>query len=161
MVTKKNTMKTRTNIKSVKGLPVQPMQVVVENTSTPAAASEAPAAPTPAAPAPKQAARVLPFVNFQQREENRALATQEVLDLLRKWLPAQYELAEVIGKWVWLSFPEAPAETVRAQLSQFGFHWNNTRESWQHPCGQFVTQGSGKDPRQTYGSRFAADQRAA
>ena len=105
--------------------------------------------------------RILPYVNFQQREENRALATEKVLDLLRQWLPRAYDLAEVVGKWVWVTFPEQPAETVRGQLSQFGFHWNNFRKCWQHPCGQFITEGSGQDPRQRYGSRFAADQVAA
>ena len=100
-------------------------------------------------------------MNFQQRDENRALSTDSVLDLLRKWLPEVYGLAEVVGKWVWVTFPEQPAETVRGQLSQFGFHWNNSRKCWQHPCGQFRTEGSGEDPRQRYGSRFAADQVAA
>lgn len=116
-----------------------------------------------AAPAPEQAkpARILPYVNFQQRDENRALSTDRVLELLRKWLPDVYGLAEVVGKWVWITFPEQPAETVRGQLSQFGFHWNNSRKCWQHPCGQFITEGSGEDPRQRYGSRFAADQVAA
>ena len=106
-------------------------------------------------------ARILPYVNFQQRDENRALSTDRVLDLLRKWMPEQYGLAEVVGKWVWITFTEQPAETVRGQLSQFGFHWNNSRKCWQHPCGQFRTEGSGEDPRQRYGSRFAADQVAA
>ena len=71
------------------------------------------------------------------------------------------DLAEVVGKWVWISFPEQPAEQVRSQLSQFGFHWNNSRKCWQHPCGQFATEGSGADPRQKYGSHFAADLKAA
>jgi len=105
--------------------------------------------------------RILPYVNFQQREENRALATEKVLDLLRQWLPKAYGLAEVVGKWVWVTFPEQPAETVRGQLSQFGFHWNNSRKCWQHPCGQFATEGTGADPRQKYGSHFAADLKAA
>ena len=30
-----------------------------------------------------------------------------------------------------------------------------------HPCGQFATEGSGADPRQKYGSHFAADLKAA
>ena len=100
-------------------------------------------------------------MNFQQRDENRALATDKVLDLLRQWLPKAYDLAEVVGKWVWVTFPEQPAETVRGQLSQFGFHWNNSRKCWQHPCGQFATTGSRQDPRQKYGTHFAADLKAA
>ncbi len=108
-----------------------------------------------------QPKRILPFVNFQQREENRALPTDKVLDLLRKWMPEQYGLAEVVGKWIWITFSEPPAEQVRGQLSQFGFHWNNARKCWQHPCGQFATEGSKADPRQKYGTHFAADQVAA
>lgn len=104
-----------------------------------------------------QAPRILPYVNFAEREANRALPTDQVLDLLRRWMPAQYDLAEVVGKWVWITFTEQPAEQVRGQLSQFGFHWNNARKCWQHPCGQFATEGSHEDPRQKYGSRFAAD----
>ena len=105
--------------------------------------------------------RVLPYVNFQQREENRALTTEKVLALLRQWLPAAYDLAEIVGKWVWVTFPEQPAEQVRGQLSQFGFHWNNARKCWQHPCGQFATEGSGADPRQKYGSMMASAARTA
>jgi len=107
------------------------------------------------------AKRILPYVNFQQREENRSLSTDKVLDLLRRWMPQAYDLAEVVGKWVWITFPEQPAEQLRGQLSQFGFHWNNARKCWQHPCGQFTTEGSGADPRQKYGSHFAADLKAA
>jgi hypothetical protein len=76
-------------------------------------------------------------------------------------MPTQYDLAEVVGKWVWITFPKQPAEQVRGQLSQFGFHWNNYRKCWQHPCGQFATEGSGADPRQKYGGHFAADLKAA
>ena len=150
-------MKTKSNKKSESGLLSRPVRVEqqTENTQT--------TAQPPAAAAPEQTkpARILPYVNYQQREENRALATEKVLDLLRQWLPKAYDLAEVVGKWVWVTFPEQPAETVRGQLSQFGFHWNNSRKCWQHPCGQFITEGSGQDPRQKYGSRFAADQVAA
>ena len=106
-------------------------------------------------------ARILPYVNYAEREANRALSTERVLELLRRWMPAQYDLAEVVGKWGWITFPEPPAEQIRGQLSQFGFHWNNVRKCWQHPCGQFATEGSNADPRQKYGSHFAADQVAA
>ena len=65
-----------------------------------------------------------------------------------------------MGKWVWVTFNDIPSEMIRARLSQFGFHWNNVRKCWQHPCGQF-TSGTPKDPREKYGSRFAADEIAA
>jgi hypothetical protein len=62
---------------------------------------------------------------------------------------------------VWVTFREQPAENVRAGLSQIGFHWNNSRKCWQHPCGQFATEGSGADPRQKYGSLMASAARTA
>ena len=108
-----------------------------------------------------RADRVLPFVNFAQREQNRSLSTDQVLDLLRQWLPEQFNLAEIVGKWIWVTFPEPPAEKIRGQLSQFGFHWNNHRKCWQHPCGQFATEGSGTDPRAKYGSHLATELKAA
>ena len=147
-------MKTKSNKSQSSELKSRPEQLSTDKNT---------AAQSPAVAAPEQAkpARILPYVNFQQRDENRALSTDRVLDLLRKWLPEVYGLAEVVGKWVWVTFPEQPAEMVRGQLSQFGFHWNNSRKCWQHPCGQFRTEGSGEDPRQRYGSRFAADQVAA
>ena len=106
----------------------------------PAVASSSEAAP---GNQPQNADRILPYVNFEQREQNRSLSTDQVLDLLRQWLPEQFNLAEIVGKWIWVTFPEPPAEKIRGQLSQFGFHWNNHRKCWQHPCGQFATEGSG------------------
>lgn len=55
-------------------------------------------------------------MNFQQREQNRALATDKVLDLLRQWLPAAYDLAAVVGKWVRVTFPEGPAAPVSCRV---------------------------------------------
>ncbi|HOH39817.1 MAG TPA: hypothetical protein PK807_05945 [Verrucomicrobiota bacterium] len=100
-------------------------------------------------------------MNYEERQKSRSLPSADVLAHLRRWYPQVYELAEIVGKWVWVTFPEQPAENVRAGLSQIGFHWNNARKCWQHPCGQFATEGSGADPRQKYGSHFAADLKAA
>jgi hypothetical protein len=110
---------------------------------------------------PSKPIRVLPFVNRAERESSRALSTERVLAALRRWMPHQYELAEVVGQWIWITFPEPPPEQVRAELSQFGFHWNSYRKCWQHPCGQFASEGSGADPRLKYGSHFVADHVAA
>src|SRR5512137_809662 len=102
-------MKTKLNKKSESGLLSRPEQLS-GNTNTATQAPPAPAA-APQQPAqPEKPARVLPYVNFKQRDENRALATEKVLDLLRQWLPKAYDLAEVVGKCVWVTFPEAPAE---------------------------------------------------
>jgi hypothetical protein len=107
---------------------------------------------TATAPAPETAtvnAPVKPYVNFAERDYNRNLPVEKVLEILRRWLPAQYALAEVVGKWIWISFPEAPVERVRADLSQLGFHWNNTRKCWQHPCGETLPRGQ-EEPREKY-----------
>jgi hypothetical protein len=99
-------------------------------------------------------APVKPFVNFAEREFNRKLSVEEVLEKLERWMPEQFKLAEVVAKWIWITFPEPPIERVRAELSQLGFHWNNTRKSWQHPCGETLPRGQG-EPREKYGTRFA------
>ena len=146
-------MKTKSNKKQSSGLSFRPEQLS-GNTDT---ATQAPPAP---AAAPQQP-RILPYVNYEERQKSRSLPSADVLAHLRRWYPQVYELAEIVGKWVWVTFSEQPAETVRAGLSQVGFHWNNSRKCWQHPCGQFATEGSGADPRQKYGSHFAADLKAA
>jgi hypothetical protein len=146
-------MKTKSAKNQSSELKSRPEQGTAENTST-----AQPLAAPPAAAEQAKPTRILPYVNYAEREANRALPTSRVLELLRRWMPRQYELAEVVGEWVWITFPDQPAEQVRGQLSQFGFHWNNARKCWQHPCGQFATDGSDTDPRQKYGSHFPADQ---
>jgi len=46
-------------------------------------------------------------------------------------------------------------------LAELGFHWNGDRQSWQHPCGTIPGKSATYDPRQRYGSYFAADALAA
>jgi hypothetical protein len=71
----------------------------------------------------------------EQREEHCALSTESVLDLLGKWLSEQFGLAEVVGRWGSITFPERRAETVRSEFSQFGVYRKNARKCWQRPCG--------------------------
>ena len=99
-------------------------------------------------------APVKPFVNFAERDFNRKLSVEKVLEKLERWMPEQFKLAEVVGKWIWITFPEPPIERVRAELSQLGFHWNNTRKCWQHPCGETLPRGQ-QEPREKYGTWFA------
>jgi hypothetical protein len=40
-------------------------------------------------------------------------------------------------------------------LSELGFHRNNTRQAWQHPCGTIADERADYDPRKRYGSYFA------
>jgi len=107
-----------------------------------------------------QNAPVKPYVNFAERDFNRSLPVEKVLEKLERWMPEQFKLAEVVGKWVWITFPEPPAERVRAELSQLGFHWNNTRKCWQHPCGATLPRGT-QEPREKYPVYAPAAQAAA
>ena len=87
---------------------------------------------------------------------NRELPTQRVLELLRTQLPQQYELAEIVGQWIWLEFSNHRA--VANTLWRLGFHWNQRRCVWQHPCGACAPYAAHpRDPRTKYGSYFPAD----
>jgi hypothetical protein len=101
-------------------------------------------------------APVKPFVNFAERDFNRKLCVEEVLEKLEHWMPEQFKRAEVVGKWIWISFPEPPIERVRAELSQLGFHWNNKRKCWQHPCGETLPRGQ-QEPREKYDNWFPSN----
>jgi len=123
------------------------------NTKAPAIQAE-PATPTPAQPT-KTDTR-LPL-DYTARTTNRAKEPGQVLDMLAAADPTLYDRAEVVGHWVWVSFNEKPAPEVRNTLAQIGFHWNSSRQTWQHPCGQFVAKGSAGDPRNHYANYFPSD----
>jgi hypothetical protein len=97
-----------------------------------------------------------PFVDYAKRHEYRQLPMDQVVKLLSSKAPALFDLAEVVGSWIWITFPEPPAIEIRQQLAQFGFHWNNARKVWQHPCGQ-MTERSPSNPREKYRAYFPAD----
>jgi hypothetical protein len=89
---------------------------------------------------------------------NRRLSTESVLNYLRTRLPRQYEVAEVVGKWVSLGVSPARKPNLASLLWALGFHWNQRRHVWQHPCGRFNPLGSHPtDPRAKYRSFFPAD----
>lgn len=95
-------------------------------------------------------------IDAEARKKNRTLPTEQVLALLQIQDRRLWEMAEVVGKWIWVSFTESPAPTVRQTLAQLGFHWNRTRQSWQHPCGQFRLSSAG-DPREKYQAHRPAE----
>jgi hypothetical protein len=99
-------------------------------------------------------------IDTETRKKNRTLPTEKVLNLLLNASPELHRLAEVVGKWVWVTFKEQPAAEMRQQLAQLGFHWNRERQAWQHPCGQFRLRGF-QDPHEKYSSYYPADQQAA
>ena len=99
-------------------------------------------------------------IDTEARKKNRTLPTPKVLELLKSSNPGLFNLAEVVGKWVWVQFRETPAPELRQMLAQLGFHWNRERQAWQHPCGQFRLH-SAQDPHEKYTSYFPADQQTA
>ena len=100
-------------------------------------------------------------INFARRRVNRALDTESLLVMMRRGSPRFFELAEVVGRWVWIQFERQPEVGARRQLAQLGFHWNNTRQAWQHPCGVYRDRRVRFNPRRKFGSYFAADLMAA
>jgi hypothetical protein len=96
--------------------------------------------------------------DFVRHCTNRRLTTEAVLNYLRTRLPRQYEVAEVVGIWVWLDVSPARKPMLAKVLWSLGFHWNQRRGVWQHPCGSFDPLGSHPtDPRTKYRSYFPAD----
>jgi hypothetical protein len=98
-----------------------------------------------------------PEIDFDLRRANRALETEKLLALLRSDAPRFFEVAEVVGKWVWIQFDEKQPSTITRVLAELGFHWNNARQTWQHPCGTIQRERAAFDPRKRYRSYFAAD----
>ena len=153
----------KTNTKSLKNTVQRQTSATAPHHSSPAptgASTEALPGITPhsALPAPRSDSR-LP-IDAEARKKNRTLPTPKVLNLLLTSLPDVYRAAEVVGRWVWVSFSEQPTAEIRQQLAQLGFHWNRERQAWQHPCGQF-SLSSPHDPHEKYASYFPADTRAA
>jgi hypothetical protein len=99
---------------------------------------------------------------IEKRRANRELRTDTVLSQLKDQLPKQYELAEIIGRWIWLEFPKNKHRAAANTLWRLGFHWNQRRSVWQHPCGAFApyTPHPG-DPREKYGSYFPVSAKSA
>ena len=91
-------------------------------------------------------------IDHDTRALNRKLDTAAVIGALRDTRPDVYKRAVIVGTWVWVAFDVKPEPETRAQLAQLGFHWNNNRQVWQHPCGHF-SFGSKSDPRDTYASK--------
>ena len=91
----------------------------------------------------------------QLAKQNRSMKAAAVLERLRADLPEVFELAEIVGRWVWITFDGKPAAAVRAYLLELGFHWNRKRGCWQHSGGVFCAQSPG-DPRFKYGAVSAS-----
>jgi hypothetical protein len=102
-----------------------------------------------------------PQINLELRRANRKLETEKLLAVLQNETPNFFEIAEVVGKWVWIQFSDKQPPPVTRVLAELGFHWNTTRQTWQHPCGTIPDERATYDPRRRYGSYFPAQQKAA
>ena len=96
-------------------------------------------------------------INLARRRVNRSLDTESLLAVLRGSAPRYFELAEVVGKWVWIQFADKQSNEITRVLAELGFHWNRARQTWQHPCGLYRHETATFDPRKKYGSYFPAD----
>jgi len=97
-----------------------------------------------------------PRIDMALRHANRKLNTDKLIDLLRDSAPNFFAVSEVVGKWVWIQFTDKQPPAVTCVLAELGFHWNNTRQPWQHPCGTITDDRATYDPRKRYGSYFPA-----
>ena len=91
-------------------------------------------------------------LDYAARQRHRQLPTKALLELLQAQAPDFFQRAEVIGAWVWIQFPDKQPPTITRRLAEFGFHWNNKRQVWQHPCGKETQTPFDGDPRERYGS---------
>ena len=99
----------------------------------------------------------LPRIDFRLRRRNRSLNCARLVRMLRRECPDLYERAEVVGRWVWVQFHQPPAVNLRRQLAELGFHWNRSRQAWQHPGGGRTTPAALRHPRQQFFTYFPAD----
>lgn len=100
-------------------------------------------------------------IDYEQRQTNRNLPTAALLDLMKTTAPEFFAQAQVVGRWVWVEFAERQPREITARLAQLGFHWNNTRQLWQHPCGPVTVEASPDDPRAKYGAFRPATEQPA
>jgi len=150
----------KTKRQNVKGLKSRSEQLSTEKTAEPKLL-EVPEQPaTPSGEREREQDGRLP-IDLERRRANRKLPAERLIALLRAEAPRFFEVAEVVGKWVWVQFNEKQPREVTAVLAQLGFHWNNKRQVWQHPCGTYRDEASVYDPRKKYRAYFAADQQTA
>ena len=68
-----------------------------------------------------------------------------------KECPEALEYAQLVGRWVWITFPEKPSAQCRSFLKSRKYRWNTQRNAWQNSCGFYVRRAP-YDPRIKYGT---------
>ena len=61
--------------------------------------------------------------------------------------------AELVGKWVWVSFDEKPDKATLKTLKDMGFKWSRRRGKWANNCGHPTKSAYQSDPWETYHHR--------
>ena len=61
--------------------------------------------------------------------------------------------AELVGRWVWVTFAEKPDDAMRKTLKDFGFRWSIRRRKWAHNCGNPTKSAKKSNPWQKYQHR--------
>lgn len=69
-----------------------------------------------------------------------------------KWCQDRGYPAELIGRWVWITFPTKPGAETRAALKSAGFRWCGRRQAWANDCGVKSARARSYHPRDRYGS---------
>jgi hypothetical protein len=73
----------------------------------------------------------------------------------------QHQLdAELVGRWVWVTFSSKPSAAIRQSLKDFGFRWSRRRGKWAHNCGH-PSRSSAGNPWIKYGHRRISELDAA
>ncbi len=67
--------------------------------------------------------------------------------------------ADIVGRWIWVTFAEKPTTEIRQALKDFGFHWSPRRNKWAHNCGH-PTRAGKQNPYIKYGHRRIEDEAA-
>ena len=60
--------------------------------------------------------------------------------------------ADVVGRWVWVTFAAKPNADIRQALKDYGFRWSSRRHKWAHNCGHPTKPGK-INPYVKYGHR--------
>jgi hypothetical protein len=58
--------------------------------------------------------------------------------------------AEMVGKWVWVTFAEKPARQMCEALRQIGFVFSRRHRKWAHNCGHPTKSASSSSPFSKY-----------
>lgn len=58
--------------------------------------------------------------------------------------------AEMVGKWIWVSFTAKPARALRDAMRQLGFVYSSRRRKWAHNCGNPTQSAFASDPFAKY-----------